>query len=120
MYPAVWAMYFASVGVEVNYSGHLGGFCFWAETQLADPRKAQLQDLMTRIGPTLSTLGTRFNETESGYGVFIGTKVEEIAVDRKHASRVGEQAHALARSMSMRDESLARQYGTFLEHLVES
>ena len=43
MYPQVWAMFLSSVGVEVNYAGALGGFCFWAETRLDDPRRTQLQ-----------------------------------------------------------------------------
>lgn len=120
MYPSVWSMFLASVGVEVHYAGNLGGFCFWAETRLDDPRKTQLQSLMTRLSPMLSTLGTRFNETESGYGVVIGTKVTDIAADQHHASRVATHAHAMARTISTRDESLSAQYGSFLDYLVEA
>jgi 2-polyprenyl-3-methyl-5-hydroxy-6-metoxy-1,4-benzoquinol methylase len=120
MYPSVWSMFLASVGVDVHYAGNLGGFCFWAETRLDDPRKTELQNIMTRLSPMLSTLGTRFNETESGYGVVIGTKLNDIANDGQHASRVASQAQAMARTLSSRDASLSSQYGSFLDYLVEA
>lgn len=120
MYASTWAMYLASVGVEVAYSGHLGNFCFWAETELEDPHRSGLQSIMTRVSPLLSTLGPRFNQNESGYSVVIGTKVRDMSADLQHTTRVADHVHALARSVSMRDQALAKQYNSFLEHLVEA
>jgi 2-polyprenyl-3-methyl-5-hydroxy-6-metoxy-1,4-benzoquinol methylase len=120
MYPSAWAMFLASVGVDIAYSGHLGRFCFWAETQLEDPHRSGLQSMMTRVSPLLSSLGPRFNDSESGYSVVIGTKVRDMTTDRQHTDRVADQVHAMARSVSTRDQSLACQYSSFLERLVEA
>lgn len=120
MYPIAWANFLSAVGVEINYSGHLGGFCFWSETRFDDPRRTRLQHLMTQVSPSLASLGTRFNEEESGYGVVIGTKVQDMSQQMKHVNRVSAQVNSMARKISQRDEALARQYGSFIEYMLQS
>jgi 2-polyprenyl-3-methyl-5-hydroxy-6-metoxy-1,4-benzoquinol methylase len=116
MYPAVWATYLSALGVRVDFAGPLGGFGFWTDTELQNPRAQLLQTLVPQLSGAMQKMSPPFNEREASYVATIGTKTRPLP-PRDEVAELSRHCVRLAAELSGRDQRLARPCIDFVTEL---
>lgn len=116
MYPAVWATFLSALGVRVDFAGPVGGFGFWTDTVMDNPRAQLLQKLLPQLSGALQQMSPAFNEREASYIAAIGTMTRPLP-PRDEVADLSRHCAGLAAELSGRDQSLARSCIDFVSGL---
>jgi len=116
MYPTVWATYLCALGMRVDFAGPIGGFGFWTDTVLDNPRAQLLQKLVPQLAGAAQQLSPAFNERETSYVAAIATKTRPLP-PRDEVAELSRHCVKLAAELSSRDQRLAKSCADFVSGL---
>jgi len=116
MYPAVWATYLSALGARVDFAGALGGFGFWTDTVVDNPRAQLLQKLVPQLSGAMQQMSPPFNERETSYVAAIATKTRPLP-PRDEVAELSRHCVRLATELSARDQRLAKPCVDFVADL---
>ena len=118
MYPELWNVYLTSLGFDVLYCGHFGGFGFWSETPSHDRDVLHMQNLIPQLAPTFNELNSQLKSAESAYNIIIARKFIATNPDADILKNMRTICLRLATSLSEKDEKMSNILSNTIKTLI--